>query len=324
MSLEQDDRRNVEYIATSTSILNKKNTINIDITDDDDEDDILDPKTTLMHSDLATIKELGTDEVDEDDLTLISSLGDGSVMQNKYRAMSYRNKLALAQQAIKECENESQSASSFSNKLDQMESQLKELRSQQNQFSASSKNFDQLELDIEPLDETITPQEEQKEEIQQLQKQQEKKIPAEQQYHDFSNVVSSFLLQNNDHENKNVYDFDDSSTITSMQTKIKNKNKQQPVILFECASNLNKGKSQELYSSFRQDVVRSSSIPISDNIQEEHIEKQQRLTQEILATNGQEDRPKTSKNNDMFVVPEEISVGKSSQQTPSKKKIKKW
>lgn len=325
MSQEQDGRNNVEYIATSTSIL-KKNII--DIVDDDD-DDVLNPKTTLMHSDLATITEISTDEVDDDDLTLISSLGDGSVIQNKYRAMSYRHKLVLAQQAIKECENESQSASSFSNKLDQMESQLKQLRQQQQQFSASSKKLDELEelqdgpIDYEPLDEIITPQEEQKEEIQQVQ--QQNKNQSEQQYHDFSNVVNSFLLQNNNYEtnNKNDYYFDDSSTITSMQTKIKNKNKEQPEILFECANNLNGGNNQQLYSSFREDeVLPPSSIPISNHIQEEHIEKQQQLTKAILAKNQQEDHPKISKGNDMFVVPEEISVEKSPQQTSTNKKLK--
>lgn len=206
---EQDPKQNVEYIRTSTSILNKNNTININ-DDDDDDDDILDPKTALMHSDLATITELSTD-IDDDDLTLVSSHGSSSVIQNKYKATSYRHSSKITS-TIKEGENESQSASSFSNKLDLMESQLKHLRQQQLELSSDDVDV----IPMEPMD-----IQEEKQEIQN---------PSEQQYHDFSNVISSFLLQNN-YEKKDDY-FDDSSTITSMQTKIKHK-KPKPVILFE-------------------------------------------------------------------------------------------
>jgi len=254
---EQDPKQNVEYIRTSTSILNKNNTININ-DDDDDDDDILDPKTALMHSDLATITELSTD-IDDDDLTLVSSHGSSSVIQNKYKATSYRHSSKITS-TIKEGENESQSASSFSNKLDLMESQLKHLRQQQLELSSDDVDV----IPMEPMD-----IQEEKQEIQN---------PSEQQYHDFSNVISSFLLQNN-YEKKDDY-FDDSSTITSMQTKIKHK-KPKPVILFECPSNLN--QEQNLFSTIPEDRVKSSPIQqelnhIPEEISVEKSEKKKKLT----------------------------------------------
>lgn len=205
MKRQQEQQKGVGYLGISTML------------EDDSDDGILDPRSTLMHSDLATIAESSTLNTSDDDLTLsesvVSSLGSRSVNipsnnKKKYTAKKYSD--LITSQVITEGENESQSSSALSSRLDKMESQLAKLQNQQQQF----------EIQQEPLDELDPSPEE----------------PTTGQYHDFSNVVSSFLLNNERYNRRDDYDFDDSSTITSMPSMFK---PSRQVVLYQSSLDVN-------------------------------------------------------------------------------------
>merc|ERR1711862_796894 len=150
------------------------------------------------------------------------------------------------------------------------ESQLAKIQNQQQQF----------EIQQEPLDELDPSPEE----------------PTTGQYHDFSNVVSSFLLNNERYNRRDDYDFDDSSTITSMQSMFKPNRK---VVLYQSSLDVNvvpeteeeeqerqldppEEAKQELVHDVIQDDLETNNV-YRDEIKQQKEEKE-RIVQEQRAS----------------------------------------